>query len=71
MNFQVSGTVIAPEKSAWNNGQVEGWIKFYGVNGLVIKGKGVFDGRGSSWWPKAPCFDDRQNVCCTFGSSKL
>ncbi|XP_047960457.1 probable polygalacturonase At3g15720 [Salvia hispanica] len=61
----VSGNMVAPVKTAWSGKQVEGWILFTSVNGLVIKGKGVFDGKGASWWPSRPCYNDpARGVLC-------
>ncbi|GER48422.1 pectin lyase-like superfamily protein [Striga asiatica] len=54
----VSGKLIAPVKTAWKGTQKNAWIIFSNVNGLVVKGKGVIDGQGPSWWPSRPCFDD-------------
>lgn len=62
IGMQVSGNMVAPVKSAWSGKQVEGWIIFTSVNGLVIKGKGVFDGKGASWWPSRPCYNDPARV---------
>ncbi|KAL8472413.1 hypothetical protein ACS0TY_029571 [Phlomoides rotata] len=61
----VSGNIIAPAKTAWSGNQIEAWIIFSYVNGLVVKGNGVFDGLGSSWWPATPCYQDRaKGVIC-------
>ncbi|KAH6800641.1 hypothetical protein C2S52_001105 [Perilla frutescens var. hirtella] len=54
----VSGNIVAPVKGAWSGKQVEGWIIFSNVKGLILKGKAVFDAKGASWWPTNPCFDD-------------
>ncbi|KAK4479724.1 hypothetical protein RD792_015256 [Penstemon davidsonii] len=56
--FLVSGNLIAPIKTAWSGNHFDSWLLFYGIDGLVMKGKGVIDGRGSSWWPPKPCFND-------------
>ncbi|KAL7139972.1 hypothetical protein ABFS83_09G089000 [Erythranthe nasuta] len=63
MYFLISGTIIAPIKtsSAWMGKQRHVWILFSNVNGLIVKGKGVVNGQGSSWWPKTLCFDDPAN----------
>ncbi|PIN07845.1 Polygalacturonase [Handroanthus impetiginosus] len=57
----VSGNLVAPVKTAWRGKQKNAWIIFYGVNGLVVKGRGVFDGLGPSWWPDKPCYNDPAN----------
>lgn len=54
--------MVAPVKTAWSGKQVEGWMIFTGVKGLVLKGKAVFDARGSSWWPTQTCYDDPAHV---------
>ncbi|KAG8379845.1 hypothetical protein BUALT_Bualt07G0131800 [Buddleja alternifolia] len=55
---QVSGNIVAPVKNAWNGNQRNAWIVFASIRGLVVKGKGVFDGQGPSWWPNKPCYND-------------
>ncbi|KAK6124921.1 hypothetical protein DH2020_041332 [Rehmannia glutinosa] len=57
----VSGNIVAPLKTAWTGKQINAWIIFSNVNGLVMKGNGVIDGQGSSWWPANPCKDDPTN----------
>ncbi|KAK6125180.1 hypothetical protein DH2020_041081 [Rehmannia glutinosa] len=57
----VSGKIIAPVKAAWSGKQRHAWIIFSYVNGLIVKGKGVIDGQGPSWWPAKPCFNDPAN----------
>ncbi|KAL0319151.1 UNVERIFIED_CONTAM: putative polygalacturonase [Sesamum angustifolium] len=54
----VSGNIVAPVKTGWSGNQNNAWIIFSNIKGLVVKGKGVIDGQGSSWWPSRPCFDD-------------
>ncbi|KAK4417783.1 Polygalacturonase [Sesamum alatum] len=48
---EVDGEIVAPfRKSEWEKVGFQ-WILFYGVrNGITIKGNGVIDGRGESWW---------------------
>ncbi|KAE9604560.1 putative polygalacturonase [Lupinus albus] len=51
--MQLKGTIIAPswvEDWKWSNNDRAVWIRFYNVNGLVIKGRGVIDGKGAAWW---------------------
>ncbi|KAL0415339.1 UNVERIFIED_CONTAM: putative polygalacturonase [Sesamum latifolium] len=57
----VSGNIVAPVKTGWSGNQKNAWIIFSNINGLVVKGKGVIDGQGSSWWPSRPCFNDPAN----------
>ncbi|XP_051147630.1 probable polygalacturonase At3g15720 [Andrographis paniculata] len=53
----MSGKLIAPVKREWK-GSPDAWIQFFGINGLVMKGKGVIDGQGSTWWPDNTCRND-------------
>ncbi|XP_057433264.1 probable polygalacturonase At3g15720 [Lotus japonicus] len=56
INIQFEGTIIAPKSvEAWKwpeNNNRESWLRFWRINGLVIKGGGTFDGQGSAWWNK-------------------
>ncbi|KAG6429975.1 hypothetical protein SASPL_108034 [Salvia splendens] len=66
--MQVSRNMVAPVKTAWSGKQVEGWILFTSVNGLVIKGKG----KGASWWPSKPCYNDpARGVLCKGPASTI
>lgn len=48
------GTVTAPQSPKnwkWiNDDDDESWVKFSGINGLVINGGGKIDGQGAPWW---------------------
>ncbi|KAL3631760.1 hypothetical protein CASFOL_024744 [Castilleja foliolosa] len=57
----VSGRIVAPVKTGWRGNQKNAWMIFSNVRGLVVKGKGVIDGQGPSWWPLKPCFHDPAN----------
>lgn len=46
--LQLQGTIVAPSRDAWNGN--DKWIQFSEINGLIIDGGGLIDGRGSSWW---------------------
>ncbi|CAN0843356.1 Probable polygalacturonase At3g15720 [Linum grandiflorum] len=51
LHFLLKGTLVAPSSiSVWNNGDMESWIQFSYVTGLIINGGGKFDGRGQIWW---------------------
>ncbi|KAI5395721.1 hypothetical protein KIW84_062052 [Lathyrus oleraceus] len=55
------GTITAPKNRKswkWDNKDSESWIAFSHVNGLVISGKGIIDGQGSSWWKDVGEGDD-------------
>ncbi|XP_019414645.1 PREDICTED: probable polygalacturonase At3g15720 [Lupinus angustifolius] len=45
INFQLMGTILAPQKSDLKN-----WIVFSMVNGLSLYGSGLIDGQGFAWW---------------------
>lgn len=58
----MDGVIVAPPtKSAW---QITGdqWILFSGLKGgITIRGNGVIDGRGQSWW-SGPKLSDDQDI---------
>ena len=67
--MQITGTIVAPDKqSAWNSGEINLWIRFYGISGLTIEGGGVIDGQGQDWWSKS-CKVNQQQVRVPFNSS--
>ncbi|KAI4317375.1 hypothetical protein L6164_025247 [Bauhinia variegata] len=50
---QIQGNIIAPESVdawKWSDDDKDAWIRFSGINGLVINGGGQIDGQGASWW---------------------
>ncbi|KAL2516584.1 putative polygalacturonase [Forsythia ovata] len=54
----VSGMIIAPKKPEWRgNKQLNAWLIFANINGLIVSGKGTINGQGSSWWPQ-PCLNN-------------
>ncbi|XP_057431872.1 probable polygalacturonase At3g15720 [Lotus japonicus] len=55
INIQVDGTIVAPESVIdwkWPDSNRGAWIKFSGINDLVINGGGTFDGQGAPWWTR-------------------
>ncbi|KAM1082592.1 hypothetical protein EV2_021816 [Malus domestica] len=55
--FQLDGTIVAPTDSeSWGKGLFQ-WLEFTKLNGITVQGKGVIDGRGSSWWQDTPYGD--------------
>ena len=42
-----------PELSEYEFGS--GWVEFAWINGLILKGGGVFDGQGAKSWPYNNC----------------
>ncbi|XP_028766352.1 probable polygalacturonase At3g15720 [Neltuma alba] len=53
--IQLSGKIVAPKtKGGYSGSQLNTWLGFNYVEGLIISGKGTIDGRGSIWWDN-PC----------------
>ncbi|XP_059639055.1 probable polygalacturonase At3g15720 [Cornus florida] len=49
--IQVLGTILAPKSiHEWRNCEADSWLFFSDVNGLIINGPGVINGRGEPWW---------------------
>lgn len=55
MDTKILGTVIAPESpSLWDDEKdVSQWLAFMNIDGLIVDGYGVIDGRGKSWWDQS------------------
>jgi len=48
--FQLEGTILAPTSAkAWGSGLLQ-WLEFTKLNGIVIQGSGIINGRGQQWW---------------------
>ncbi|KAK9068356.1 hypothetical protein SSX86_012468 [Deinandra increscens subsp. villosa] len=63
---QILGTIIAPQNpSSWNGCETGAWLLFYNVNGLVIDGGGMINGRGSAWWTKSSSDIKEEFKCLT------
>ncbi|ONI30434.1 hypothetical protein PRUPE_1G251200 [Prunus persica] len=55
--FQLDGTIVAPTDSkSWGKGLLQ-WLEFTKLRGITVQGKGLIDGRGSSWWQDTPYGD--------------
>ncbi|KAK2651720.1 hypothetical protein Ddye_011576 [Dipteronia dyeriana] len=51
VQVQILGKIVAPASvQAWKDCKSKCWLCFYYVNGLIMKGSGVINGRGSAWW---------------------
>ncbi|CAO2179064.1 unnamed protein product [Urochloa humidicola] len=51
--FQLEGTILAPTSAkAWGSGLLQ-WLEFTKLNGIVIQGNGIINGRGQQWWTYA------------------
>ncbi|XP_062206304.1 polygalacturonase At1g48100-like isoform X2 [Phragmites australis] len=64
--FQLEGTILAPTGAkAWGSGLLQ-WLEFTKLNGIVIQGNGIINGRGQQWWtysdPDDEDDDDTYNV---------
>ncbi|KAK6912601.1 Glycoside hydrolase, family 28, partial [Dillenia turbinata] len=59
LEIQISGNIVAPpDPQSWKSCNVESWIQFLNVNGLILSGSGTIDVKGSGWWqphPKVSC----------------
>lgn len=51
VSFMVNAVVQAPPGKS----NVDYWISFYDINGLIIHGNGTFDGQGPSAWRFKSC----------------
>ncbi|XP_058775363.1 probable polygalacturonase At3g15720 [Vicia villosa] len=57
VKVELSGTIIAPknmEDWKWAEDKETAWIRFEGINGLVVNGEGQINGQGAPWWEKYP-----------------
>ncbi|XP_057414887.1 probable polygalacturonase At3g15720 isoform X5 [Lotus japonicus] len=65
VNIELQGTLVAPKSVVawkWANNNKGAWIDFSGINGLVIRGGGTFDGQGATWWAKYSDDSDRPSA---------
>ncbi|KAK2645155.1 hypothetical protein Ddye_020350 [Dipteronia dyeriana] len=47
----ILGEILAPASvQAWKDYKSKCWLCFNYVNGLIVKGSGAINGRGSAWW---------------------
>ncbi|GJY86830.1 probable polygalacturonase [Tanacetum coccineum] len=57
VHFQIRGTIIAPEDpNSWNSCETGAWLLFSNVDGLIVDGGGMIDGRGNAWWTKSSTY---------------
>nr|POE90951.1 exopolygalacturonase [Quercus suber] len=54
IEFNVQGTLHAPSDVASFNGK-DFWVSFQRIDGLIVSGDGVFDGKGQMAWQKNNC----------------
>ncbi|TXG61759.1 hypothetical protein EZV62_013122 [Acer yangbiense] len=51
VQVQILGKIVAPASiQAWKDCKSKCWLWFNYVNGLIMRGSGTIDGRGSAWW---------------------
>ncbi|XP_072957849.1 probable polygalacturonase At1g80170 isoform X1 [Typha angustifolia] len=54
VNVQIDGTLVAPEApSMWKDIDASLWLQFDSVDGLILKGSGLINGRGANWWQQS------------------
>lgn len=59
--FQLEGTILAPTSAkAWGSGLLQ-WLEFTKLNGIVIQGNGIINGRGQQWWTYADLEDEDED----------
>ncbi|KAL6996553.1 Glycosidase [Sarracenia purpurea var. burkii] len=58
INIQVYGNIVAPDKAAWTGQNLQDWLVFLNLDGLIVDGSGLIDGHGSSWWDQYKGLDD-------------
>ncbi|KAL5100220.1 hypothetical protein RYX36_004547 [Vicia faba] len=57
LKVELNGTIIAPknmEDWKWAENKETAWIRFEGINGLVVNGEGQINGQGAPWWKEYP-----------------
>ncbi|XP_022897298.1 polygalacturonase At1g48100-like [Olea europaea var. sylvestris] len=54
--FQIEGSVMPPDgPDSWpRTFSKRQWLVFYRINGMLMQGGGLIDGRGENWW-NLPC----------------
>ncbi|KAK8591244.1 hypothetical protein V6N13_031294 [Hibiscus sabdariffa] len=54
--FQIDGTIMPPDgPDSWpRNISKRQWLVFYRINGMLMQGGGLVDGKGEKWW-NLPC----------------
>ncbi|KAK8543050.1 hypothetical protein V6N13_136406 [Hibiscus sabdariffa] len=54
--FQIEGTIMPPDgPDSWpRNISKRQWLVFYRINGMLMQGGGLVDGKGEKWW-NLPC----------------
>ncbi|GLJ21764.1 hypothetical protein SUGI_0406170 [Cryptomeria japonica] len=62
VQVHIRGVIIAPQQSAWKNGDTSKWLEFSGITGLRIGGGGIINGQGHLWWEKS-CKVNKKNPC--------
>ncbi|XP_016506354.2 polygalacturonase-2-like [Nicotiana tabacum] len=62
ITMQISGTLLASDKTSDYNKDSRHWLQFDSVQNLVVEGEGVINGNGKIWWQnsckinkKLPC----------------
>lgn len=65
-NVQIDGTIMPPDgPNLWpKNISKRQWLVFYRINGMLMQGGGVIDGRGQKWW-NLPCKPHKVSIFLT------
>lgn len=66
--LQLEGTILAPTSAkSFGSGLLQ-WLEFTKLNGIVIQGNGIINGRGQQWWtysdPEDEYDDDMVKAGC-------
>lgn len=48
--MQISGTLLASDKTSDYSKDSRHWLQFNNVRNLVVEGEGVINGNGKIWW---------------------
>ncbi|KAL5100221.1 hypothetical protein RYX36_004548 [Vicia faba] len=69
LKVELSGTIIAPknmEDWKWAEDKETAWIRFEGINGLVVNGEGQINGQGAPWWKEYPNDESKRPSAINF-----
>ncbi|XP_021769493.1 probable polygalacturonase At3g15720 [Chenopodium quinoa] len=54
IHVQIQGKLVAPENpETWKNCTDNTWIRFSGIDNLILDGSGEINGKGANWWHSA------------------
>ncbi|KAF8026746.1 hypothetical protein BT93_F3275 [Corymbia citriodora subsp. variegata] len=71
MYVLVSGNIAAPNSMTEYSGyDINSWLAFSNVSGLMVTGTGIIDGKGSVWWSQ-PCIGNASNALTFYRCERL